>query len=33
MSQGEEQEFMQGVEATGRRVTRLGAKVVEPWRI
>ena len=33
MSQGEEQEFMQGVEATGRRVARLGAEVVEPWRI
>jgi uncharacterized protein (DUF58 family) len=33
MSQGEEQEFMQGVEARGRRVARLGAEVAEPWRI
>jgi hypothetical protein len=33
MSQGEEQEFMQGVDATGRRVARLGAEVAEPWRI
>jgi hypothetical protein len=33
MSQGEEQEFMQGVEAGGRRVARLGAEVAEPWRI
>jgi uncharacterized protein (DUF58 family) len=33
MSQGEEQEFMQSVEAGGRRVARLGAEVSEPWRI
>ena len=33
MSQGEEQEFMQGVEARGRRVARLGAEIAEPWRI
>jgi uncharacterized protein (DUF58 family) len=33
MSQGEEQEFMQGMEARGRRVARLGAEVAEPWRI
>jgi hypothetical protein len=33
MSQGEEQEYMQGVEARGRRVARLGAEVAEPWRI
>ena len=33
MSQGEEREFMQGVEARGRRVARLGAEVAEPWRI
>src|SRR5215218_2641661 len=33
MSQKEEQEFMQGVEARGRRVARLGAEVAEPWRI
>jgi hypothetical protein len=33
MSQGEEREFMQGVEARGRRVVRLGAEVAEPWRI
>jgi hypothetical protein len=24
---------MQGVEARGRRVARLGAEVAEPWRI
>jgi uncharacterized protein (DUF58 family) len=33
MSQGEEQEFMQSMEARGRRVARLGAEVAEPWRI
>ena len=33
MSQGEEQAYMQGVEARGRRVARLGAEVAEPWRI
>jgi hypothetical protein len=33
MSQGEEQKFMQDVEARGRRVARLGAEVAEPWRI
>jgi uncharacterized protein (DUF58 family) len=33
MSQGEELEFMQGVEARGRRVAHLGAEVSEPWRI
>jgi hypothetical protein len=33
MSQGEEQEFMQGVEARGRRAAQLGAEVAEPWRI
>jgi len=33
MSPGEEREFVQGVEARGRRVARLGAEVAEPWRI
>ena len=33
MSPAEEQEYMQGVEARGRRVVRLGAEVAEPWRI
>src|SRR5215207_5897288 len=33
MSQAEEQAFMQGVEARGRRVAWLGAEVAEPWRI
>jgi len=33
MSQGEEQEFMQSVEARGHRVARLGPEVAEPWRI
>src|SRR5918995_2979961 len=33
MSQGEEREFMQSVEARGLRVARLGPEVAEPWRI
>jgi uncharacterized protein (DUF58 family) len=33
MSQEEEQEFIQSVEARGRRVARLGPEVAEPWRI
>jgi uncharacterized protein (DUF58 family) len=33
MSPGEEQEFMQGVEARGRRTALLGAEVAEPWRL
>jgi uncharacterized protein (DUF58 family) len=33
MSPGEEQEFVQGVEARGRRVARLGPEIAEPWRI
>jgi len=33
MSPGEEREFIQSVEARGRRVARLGAEVAEPWRI
>jgi len=33
MSQEEEQEFVQGEEARGRKVARLGAEVAEPWRI
>jgi len=33
MSQGEEQEFMDGEEVRGRKVARLGAEVAEPWRI
>ena len=33
MSPGEEREFMEGVEAGGRRVARIGAEVTAPWRI
>src|SRR5918994_519261 len=33
MSQGEEQGFMQDVEARGRRAVLLGAEVAEPWRL
>ena len=33
MSQEEEQEFMEMVEARGRKVARLGPEVAEPWRI
>ncbi len=33
MSPAEEQEFMEEAEAMGRKVTRLGAEVAEPWRI
>ena len=33
MSPKEEQEFIEGAEARGRKVTRLGAEVLEPWRI
>ena len=33
MSPDQEREFMEVVEAGGRRVARLGPEVVEPWRI
>ena len=33
MSPGEEQGFMQDVEARGRRAVLLGAEVAEPWRL
>jgi len=33
MSPEQEREFMENVEAQGRRATRLGPEVAEPWRI